>query len=250
MKLLAVIGTICALLIGLQIAYPDYSHRFRLTVEINTPTGPKTGSSVIEVVRVDDRWLPFTYGFHYNVRGEAAFVDLGASKHIVALLGHGLIVDRYPYMGSLAVRAFGGSGTSDDLWSGRVKMQGLAELKPPLIPTLAIFHDTSDLRSAELVYATELRSIQGGRTAPTVAVDRVAEVLGPGYTFSRAWVAIVPNGVWPLRLFGITGTSLAQGIESRITGLSTQRGPNQTRAPIAGQYRLSVSSNMLKRGLW
>lgn len=66
---------------------PDY--RYRLTVEVDTPEGVKTGSSVIEVEQklVRPGSDPGAgLGFSFRVRGEAVAVDLPGGKTLYALL--------------------------------------------------------------------------------------------------------------------------------------------------------------------
>lgn len=65
---------------------PDY--RYRLTVEVETPEGLKTGSSVIEVsTAVAGRnSIPTPGAVSHRVRGEAVTVDLGGRGMLFALL--------------------------------------------------------------------------------------------------------------------------------------------------------------------
>lgn len=65
---------------------PDY--RYRLTVEVETPEGVKTGSSVIEVEQSLSRSTaaPAKVGVQRKVRGEAVAVDLPNGKTLFALL--------------------------------------------------------------------------------------------------------------------------------------------------------------------
>lgn len=67
-------------------AAPDY--RYRLTVEVETPEGLKTGSSVIEVQQTLVRAgsVPANQAVERRVRGEAAAVDLPGGKTLFALL--------------------------------------------------------------------------------------------------------------------------------------------------------------------
>jgi hypothetical protein len=66
--------------------YPTY--RYRLTVEVDTPEGLKTGSSVIEVQtrRASKNAIPSPRMLSYKVRGEAVTVDLGQRGLLFALL--------------------------------------------------------------------------------------------------------------------------------------------------------------------
>lgn len=57
----------------LQLHKPDY--KFRLTVEVDTPTGPVVGSSVIVVHR--DKVLFGRNDGDMSIKGDAVFVDLG-----------------------------------------------------------------------------------------------------------------------------------------------------------------------------
>jgi hypothetical protein len=66
--------------------YPDY--RYRLTLEVDTPEGVKTGSSVIEVSTAmsGDNAIPSPNTLSTRVRGEAVTVDLGKRGVMFALL--------------------------------------------------------------------------------------------------------------------------------------------------------------------
>ncbi|MEQ5786461.1 Hsp20/alpha crystallin family protein [Erythrobacter sp. NFXS35] len=65
---------------------PDY--RYRLTVEVETPEGVKTGSSVIAVQQtlVRSGAVPANQAVERRVRGEAVAVDLPGDKTLFALL--------------------------------------------------------------------------------------------------------------------------------------------------------------------
>ncbi len=65
---------------------PDY--RFRLTVEVETPDGLKSGSSVIEVETdvASEYAIPTPGRVSTNVRGQAAAVDLGDGQVLFAML--------------------------------------------------------------------------------------------------------------------------------------------------------------------
>lgn len=65
---------------------PDY--RYRLTVEVDTPEGLRTGSSVIEVRTAieSDKAIPTPGAFRTQARGEAVAVDLGSRGVLFALL--------------------------------------------------------------------------------------------------------------------------------------------------------------------
>ena len=77
---------------------PDY--RYRLTVEVETPEGLKTGSSVIEVEQSLMRpgSAPGNLGVSRKVRGEAVAVDLPGDQTLFALLRSESNVDWASYV--------------------------------------------------------------------------------------------------------------------------------------------------------
>lgn len=82
-----------ALIYGaIQVMYPTCTFRYKLTAEVMTPDGLKTGSSVIEVSYSSVHPLPNPGRWSADtVTGEAVYVDLGGGKNLFVLLG----VDRW-----------------------------------------------------------------------------------------------------------------------------------------------------------
>jgi hypothetical protein len=72
----------------IQLNYPTCTFRYKLTAEVMTPDGLKTGSSVIEVsfTSFDVFGLVNRQGSG-TVTGEAVYVDLGGGKNLFVLLG-------------------------------------------------------------------------------------------------------------------------------------------------------------------
>ena len=80
----------CALMLagcGILDAVNDESYRFRMTVEVQTPQGVRTGSSVYQIT-AGNRWhiLPDERSREVSVRGEAVAVDIAPGKTLFALL--------------------------------------------------------------------------------------------------------------------------------------------------------------------
>ena len=70
-----------------QINYPTCTFRYKLTAEVMTPDGLKTGSSVVEVSYTTQS-APLSQGGRFDsVLGEATYVDLGDSKNLFVTLG-------------------------------------------------------------------------------------------------------------------------------------------------------------------
>ncbi len=78
-------GTALALS-GCGLIYPSASLRYRLTVEVETPEGLKTGSSVIETTINDGPGMGDASGISFELKGEAVAVDLPGRRTLFALL--------------------------------------------------------------------------------------------------------------------------------------------------------------------
>jgi hypothetical protein len=193
---------------------PSYQTRFRLTVEIDTPEGVKSGSSVIEINYRDDTktWAPVTaQRLQVSMKGEAVFVDLGAGKHVIALLAAGPTAQ-----GDLdeIVRISFGSLPLEEY--GRYQSMGSREVPPAGHPTLVTFADLADPASAKVVYATG-RDVRLIPTAPgstsgsykdfgPLTIDRFAETFGPGYALKGVFIQM-------------TTDPITRGIEGKVIGL-------------------------------
>jgi hypothetical protein len=71
-----------------QINYPTCTFRYKLTAEVMTPEGLKSGSSVIEVSYSSGHPIPNPGRWSADtVTGEAVYVDLGGGKNLFVLLG-------------------------------------------------------------------------------------------------------------------------------------------------------------------
>ena len=79
------LAVVAAITLGLSGCTKADSYRYRLTVEVDTPQGLRTGSSVIEVgfLKIPD-WLPNGGGVSIKYRGEAVAVDLPDGQIVFA----------------------------------------------------------------------------------------------------------------------------------------------------------------------
>jgi hypothetical protein len=125
---------LAALVIGDQIRINRPAHKYRLTVEVETPEGRKSASGVVAVH--PDR--SYTRRGQTRTLGDAIFVDLGQGKNLVALLAHidnnKLELDGINYV---ALRAYtaasGGKRVSFSAMSatGRRRSRAREGLSPP-----------------------------------------------------------------------------------------------------------------------
>lgn len=190
-----------------QVMYPTYTYRYKMTVEVDTPEGVKSGSSVIEVTT--RQWPESIKGLssgHYNnmsIEGESVFIDLGNGKNLVTLLATGQYAQDYRDVERFPARAFLGLGHQESYqnlglkWAKRlVNMVGQkASLRPEHRPTLVTFSDVNDPESIQLVYASEVLEYREKRPSPrmfksSVVADHFEYIFGKGYALKDITIEI------------------------------------------------------------
>jgi hypothetical protein len=188
------LALLATLVIADQIRINRPGHKYRLTVEVETPEGDKLASGVMAVH--PDR--SYSRGGRTRTRGDAVFVDLGGSKNLVALLAHldkSVELDDMNYLALRAYNAVGRKVSFNDM----NRMTGAVPVQGALIPVLVSFGDPGD-----------------PVTARAVQPDEVEAVLGKGIHLHGISAEVVPNGLWPLDLGGPFGEPVTRGIEAKL----------------------------------
>ncbi len=188
------LALLAALVIGDQIRINRPGHKYRLTVEVETPEGIKSASGVLAVH--PDRG--YSRRGRTSTKGDAIFVDLGGGKNLVALLAHidgTLDLDGINYVALRAYRAAGRNVSFNDM----NRMTGSVPVTGALIPVLVTFAVPGDPASAR-----------------TVPPDDLAAALGKGFRLHGVSAEVVPNGMWPLDFGGAFGEPVTRGIEAKF----------------------------------
>ena len=189
------LALLAALVIGDQIRINRPGHKYRLTVEVQTPEGIKSASGVMAVH--PDR--SYSRGGHTLTRGDAVLVDLGGGKNLLALLAH---IDNKSVdldgMNYVALRAYNAAGRKAS-FNEMSRMTGAVPVKGALVPVLVTFKDLND-----------------PGTAREVLPDEAEAGLGKGFHVSSISVEVVPNGLWPLDFGGPLGELVTRGIEAKL----------------------------------
>lgn len=91
--------TVVAVVVYYKLSYPSFNYKYRMTVEVETPEGVKSGSSVVEV-HTDQwpEWMRNLAGGHTEssrASGEAVVVDLDENGVLFV-----------PFMGTYATRIY------------------------------------------------------------------------------------------------------------------------------------------------
>ncbi|MCA1525751.1 hypothetical protein [Bradyrhizobium yuanmingense] len=206
-KWAGLLGLLALLVGGDQIRINRPDHKYRLTVEVTTPAGIKTGSAILAVV--PDR--NYNRSGRTTTRGEAVFVDLGQGKNVVVLLAHQqgakLDLDDINYV---ALRAYGAARGSRVSFKDMSRQTGIVPVQGELTPVLVSFGDLRDPNTARLV-----------------ASDKAEAILGEGYAIRGFSAEVVPNGFWPIDFGGVLGEPVTRGIEAKLPWLAA---PGETAA--------------------
>jgi hypothetical protein len=198
-KWIGPLALLAALVIGDQIRINRPGHKYRMTVQVETPEGVKSGTGILAVT--PDRG--YSRRGHTSMSGDAIFVDLGGGKNLVALLAHiGKSID-LDAMNYVALRAYTAAGGKRISFNDMSKMTGVVPVKGALIPVLVTFADPAN-----------------PGTARNVPPDESEAVLGKGYRLRGITAEAVPNGFWPIDFGGPLGEPVTRGIAARLPWLN------------------------------
>ena len=201
--------------------YPSGSWRYRLTLEVETPEGVKTGSSVRLVSAAAEPQITPEAHPHARVTGEAVVVDLGNRGVLFALIssptsvdyGHQIVFDLFPFVHDVTFE------------SGRTQtMTGSGELTAEGIRFYASLAGTAagalrNVPVAKLPILVRFRDITDPKTVEIVDPNDLAKSFGAGVSLKSSTIEMVDNGIWPLTMFGITGEPVTTGIGKKLLWL-------------------------------
>jgi hypothetical protein len=184
-----------------QYEYPTCTFRYKLTAEVMTPEGLKTGSSVIEVSYSSTSPIPNPGRWRKDrLIGEAVYVDLGMGKNLFVLLtaneSNRIITDRDEY---------GGGRDSSYLGALRAITLPLVALKLPSIPgnermmqQQLVAMSNSGIHEIEAENTPTLitfKDIINKNTVVVIDPTKISEVFGEGYSISKLTVEITDSPI-------------------------------------------------------
>jgi hypothetical protein len=219
---------IIAAVIIFQLAYPNATVRYRLTLEADVDGKPSTGSGVVEVTyRANPQLLGASAEFVINVRGEAVALDLGQRGTLFALLTAGEDSRSGPEWIVLRAFNFPGGALPSPMEKGISdvrKLSGKVELSLESLALLVRFRDTNDPITVEKVDPLNLD-----------------QSFGPGVKLKRATLEMMSDGFWPFSWFGITGVPVTREIDQKLPWVSEK-------SSIATFWRALYSSGFRPNG--
>ncbi|MFN0193059.1 MAG: hypothetical protein ACKVP5_13965 [Aestuariivirga sp.] len=203
-KLALVIG---AIWLAINLIWPTCTFRYRLTVEVETPQGLKTGSSVIDAT-IAYQWqaLPEVGVFKSSVTGEAVFVDLGDGKNLVVTLtndGSGRTDAREPEKRShdafyLPFVLFGLDYLDKSTLCGAIRAVNDARQVPlEMLPTIVTFLDANDPKSVRRLEPRGLPAILGqGYSIRAATLLRVTDPPSDSIEQELGWLKGASGVLW------------------------------------------------------
>ena len=172
--LVALLFGVVALVVGNSYYYPNYTYRYRLTVNIEVDGKLHSGSSVIEVTWRGGPKIGEGAGYWPTVRGQAALIDLADRGLVVATL----IAEDNTKAGFgaqwIVPRAFGDENGGD--YKRVPELREKRELSFDNLPRFLWFPNPQDPNTAE-----------------TLTVDNIPSVFGPSARFAGAFVEITSD---------------------------------------------------------
>ncbi|MBK9562688.1 MAG: hypothetical protein IPO54_06120 [Micavibrio sp.] len=190
-----------------------YSWRYKMTVEVETPEGIKTGSAVRQMGN-ELQGSPLSQaGNPADVRGEAVAVDLGKRGVLFALISHQSDLEFY---NAFPVSGGYGGATPEGIHyyaNLSVGTQGILNPKaPPGYPKLVTFKDLNDPKSVTLAQEwTYIRGQERGQNFE-LTKDQMEELIGPGVKLKSITLEITDEPV----TWGIVDEYLPRNFEEVV----------------------------------
>lgn len=190
----------------IRIGRPD--HKYRLTVDVETPTGVKSASGILSV-RPNRNYGGTGSGSSVpQTKGDALLVNLGGGRGLAVLLAYGEDGSNFDDASFLPTRLYGARDRRVGFRDIKT-FAGTSALPVPeeRWPVFVMFADVSDPGSARRVNANALDA-----------------ALGSGYRLGGLSLEIVANGFWPIDFGGVLGEPVTRGIETKLPWLTTPGG--------------------------
>lgn len=172
---------IVALLFGLVwLLYRPSTYRYKMTVEVDTPTGPRTGSAVREIKYIPTIPLLAASKFSTEQRGDAVAVDLPGGQTLFVLMDSD---------GHETIRAAVGQGVETD--AKKLLDQANSDRR------IYVFPSRERLRARNLAFPrlVRFRDISNPLSAEMVAPDDLEAAFGPGVSMGPITLQMVDEPV-------------------------------------------------------
>ena len=210
MRLLQMKWIVPVLLLGaiyiadqIRIGRPD--HKYRLTMEVDTPAGVRSVAGILSV-RPNRNYGGTGSGSSVpQTRGDALLAELGEGRNLVLLLAYGEDGSNFEDTSFLPTRLI---GARDRRISFR-DIKNFAGAPPVDVPetqrpVLVSFADPNDPKTARRANGSNLEAS-----------------FGKGYRLRGLSLDIVANGYWPVDFGGVLGEPVTRAIQAKLPWLKT-----------------------------
>ncbi len=192
-----------------QLRYPAHTYRYKLTVEVETPEGVRSGSAVREVGGENRlALLPDEAARTWWVKGQAVAVDLPNGRTLFALIS--------PDAVRMSVRVLDPE-FQDDIVAGvrriAIRKGGTphSSLRIGDYPLLVTFDDISVSTSVRKVEPTDLTSAFGeGYSLNSITIERTSDPVTVGIRERLGWLSDHPEPRLDPNYGGSTNPSLSE----------------------------------------
>lgn len=175
--------------------WDDSSWNQKLTVTVDTPQGPVSGSSVTYVEWSENKIFRDGARWQLDYKGEAVVVNLGSRKYLLALLNNGKDLE---LIGKMGIASLGLKYRQGNEFK---RHEGPITIRKDLYPLLVTFGDLNDPKSVKEVKPNNLAASFGAGyglgsltlevTGESVTVGEVERVLPWISSWPGAFVASV-----------------------------------------------------------
>jgi hypothetical protein len=188
LKIMAVIVAVFVAGTVIVVMFNTHSWNYKITVNIETPEGMKSGSAVRKVINRGNtlfgiKFPEVAYRIS-SVKGEAVVIDLGKRGVVFALIEHGSYDELY---WAFSVRD--ASNTTRDF--RKLKAGANASFPKENWPQFVTFKNISDPKSVVLVHGRRFDV----KAQDMLPVDDVEEILGKGVKIESVTIEIVNEPV-------------------------------------------------------
>ncbi len=161
--LLAIAAVIALVILSWRATYPTYVWNQKLTLEIGTPHGPVSASSVVEVTAdFEPAVLPEAHSLFFSWRGEAVVADLGNGRFLFALLGSPVAQAQYTWQDVYdAVEKKPDNRGFSRFAKALVKRDDVRPMARKAYPTLVTFDDIDDPATVKRVDPDDMDAALG-----------------------------------------------------------------------------------------
>jgi hypothetical protein len=219
MKVLAAIAVIvCALIAAYVIAYPTYTYRYRLIVEVEFDGQSTVGSSVVEVQWSKQPQVGSASPWNQTIKGQAAFVDLGNHGCLIATL---FGAEYFPFDAFLPAQSEARTFIPNEKRLQDLKsIKGKALLRGPNYPLVLWLPDRNKPGSARGVPTSNLPvEVSGSVKLLSIAVQVTSDPLSTDLNKKIPWLRTwaeeqkKPKIPWPPEYALLPISILTRGIQ-------------------------------------